>query len=98
MERLRERLKQALQGPKDIRDMARLQAKLREARERERRWLDEQALLEAKMRELAENQESTSRKSDDELERMIKEHKKLQAKFEELTRKLQFTIEEHQAK
>ncbi|XP_031349264.1 restin homolog [Photinus pyralis] len=82
MERLRTRLKTALEGPREARHLAKLEERVRESREREEIWLNETALMEAKLKELQDEQNKASEAFDSELEYMRVANVKLKNKYE----------------
>lgn len=91
---MKERLKLLLQGPQKYQKLARLETKLKESREREQQWLDEAAYMKSKLQEMQDKEDDSSSKFDNELDRMDKDYRKLQAKYEQLLKTLQRTQED----
>ncbi|KAF5306189.1 hypothetical protein FQR65_LT07465 [Abscondita terminalis] len=89
VERLRTRLRNTLEGPKEIRRLARLEDKLKVSREREQLWLDEAAVMEARLKELEKSQENAEINYEDELDQMYRQNKKLQVKYDQAMKDLE---------
>ncbi|KAF5291994.1 hypothetical protein FQA39_LY14111 [Lamprigera yunnana] len=95
-ERLRARLKGAVEGPKELRRLVKLEDKLKESRQREQMFLDEASAMKCKLKELEKGQEKSNINYEEEVERLCKQNKKLQCKYEQVLRDMEAAKQDNQ--